>query len=153
MYKSPVGEIEISATSKGITSLFFKKVEILNPNPSPLIQNCILQLQEYFEGKRKIFTLSLDIQGTEFQIKVWTELLKIPYGSTKTYLDISRAIGDQKATRAVGNANGKNKISIVIPCHRVIGADGKLTGYAGGLHIKKWLLDFERKSHQTELFE
>lgn len=92
------------------------------------------------------------MQGTDFQKKVWNELLKIPYGKTCSYLDIAKALGNKLSIRAVGNANGKNPVSIIIPCHRVIGSDGNLVGYGGGLWRKKWLLDFENKS-QTELFD
>lgn len=114
-------------------------------NSSGLLQKAMQQLEEYFRGNRKQFDLPLNPQGTPFQQKVWNELLKIDYGSTATYLQMAKRLGDVKAIRAAASANGKNPIGIIIPCHRVIGADGKLTGYAGGLHRKQWLLEHEAK--------
>lgn len=113
-----------------------------------------LQLTEYVKGERKVFDLPLLLIGTEFQKKVWNELLTIPYGTTSTYLELSKKIGDEKAIRAVATANGANAISIIVPCHRIIGSDGKLVGYAGGLPAKKKLLDLEGalKSSQMSLF-
>lgn len=108
------------------------------------------QLDEYFAGKRTSFDLPLDLQGTEFQLKVWNELLKIPYGKTISYKELSLRLGNLLAIRAAGAANGANPISIIVPCHRVIGSDGSLTGYAGGLWRKKWLLELE--SGTAELF-
>ncbi len=108
------------------------------------------ELNEYFSGKRKIFTVPLDMVGTEFQKQVWTLLLNIPYGETRSYMQQSLALGDSKKIRAVANANGKNKISVIVPCHRVIGSDGSLTGYASGLERKEWLLNLESK--QKSLF-
>lgn len=102
------------------------------------------QLREYFDGKRREFALDLDLNGTEFQRAVWSEVAKIAFGETRTYLDIARALGDPNLVRAVGAANGANPVAIVIPCHRVVGTDGSLTGYAGGLSRKRWLLDHER---------
>lgn len=101
------------------------------------------QLKEYFIGKRKVFNVKLKFKGTDFQIKVWNELLKIPYGETRAYKDIAISIGNEKAYRAVGNANNKNKIAIIVPCHRVIGSNGNLVGYAGGTYKKKKLLEIE----------
>lgn len=111
----------------------------------PLIQQCIDQLNEYFEGSRKIFDIPLQQEGTPFQQKVWAQLLNIGYGKTISYLTLSKQIGDTKAIRAVGTTNGKNQIAIIVPCHRVIGSDGSLTGYAGELWRKKWLLEHEGK--------
>ena len=111
-----------------------------------------LQLSEYFEGKRKEFSFKLNPKGTDFQQKVWQELLKIPFGKTTSYLELSKQLGDVKAIRAVAAANGKNPLWIVVPCHRVIGSDGSLTGYAGGLWRKKWLLEHENPSPQQSLF-
>jgi len=108
--------------------------------------DCVRQLDEYFDGKRQTFSLNLAPQGTPFQRQVWDALLQIPYGVTRSYQDIARAIGNPKAVRAVGGSNARNPIAIVIPCHRVIGANGKLTGYAGGLKYKRALLDLERSS-------
>ena len=107
---------------------------------------------KYFEGKRNQFDLNLNPAGTDFQKKVWNELLQIPYGKTCSYLDIAKRLGDPKSIRAAATANGKNPLWIVIPCHRVIGSDGSLTGYAGGLWRKKWLLDHENPVKQTSLF-
>lgn len=110
-----------------------------------LIKQTIAQLNEYKDGKRKEFDIPLHLEGTPFQIKVWQELQKIPYGKTATYKDIAIRVGSPKAYRAIGNANNHNRIMIVIPCHRVIGADGKLVGYAGGLDLKETLLLLEKK--------
>lgn len=117
-----------------------------------VLQEVVTQLSEYFEGKRKDFDLKLNPKGTEFQQKVWKALLEIPYGKTRTYLEQSKILGDVKAIRAVASANGKNPLWIVVPCHRVIGSDGSLTGYAGGLWRKKWLLEHENPSTQQSLF-
>ena len=157
-YNSPLGLIEISGKENSITSLYFVEEGLNNQFKSNLyLENCAAQLDEYFNGKRKDFDLKLEPEGSDFQRKVWNELLKIQYGETKSYLQMSKLIGDVLAIRAVANANGKNKISIVIPCHRVIGSNGSLTGYAGGLWRKKWLLQHEQKFNrgekQTELFE
>lgn len=154
-YKSPIGTLEITGGSKGIYSIIF--VDETSENPSQVIateiQNCIQQLDEYFKGTRKEFELKLAPKGTKFQGKVWKELLKVPYGKTKSYSQQSIALGDLKAIRAVATANGKNPISIIIPCHRIIGSDGSLTGYAGGIWRKKWLLEHEGVlKKQTSLF-
>ena len=116
------------------------------------LRECVLQLKEYFKGERTNFNLLLNPQGTKFQKLVWKELCDIEYGKTTSYLVQSKKIGDVKAVRAVAAANGKNPISIVIPCHRVIGSDGSLTGYAGGIWRKKWLLDYESPLKQLLLF-
>jgi len=121
--------------------------------PDILIQ-CLNQLDEYFKGSRKKFDLHLEPEGTQFQQKVWSLVSRIPFGRTTSYLEIARNTGSQKNTRAVGLANGKNPVPIIIPCHRVIGSNGKLTGYAGGLERKRWLLLHEQKhsSHRDKLF-
>lgn len=116
------------------------------------MQNAIEELQEYFEGNRTHFTFKIQPKGTDFQQKVWQELINIPYGKTISYLDLAKKLGDVKAIRAVASANGKNPLWIVVPCHRVIGTDGSLTGYAGGLWRKKWLLEHENPSNQGSLF-
>lgn len=116
------------------------------------LQDCVVQLNDYFEGKRTSFNLNLNPSGTFFQKQVWDELQNIPFGKTISYLDLSKKLGDVKAIRAVASANGKNPLWIVVPCHRVIGTDGSLTGYAGGLHRKQWLLQYESPSKQQSLF-
>lgn len=151
-YNSPLGLIEIQSTEGGLRAVNFTTEKILTEVPDVHNQLTISQLEEYFNKKRKTFDLPLDMEGTDFQKRVWTELYKIPYGKTCSYMDIARALGDPKTIRAVGMANGSNKIGIIIPCHRVIGSDGSLTGYAGGIQRKKWLLDFESDTHQGELF-
>jgi methylated-DNA-[protein]-cysteine S-methyltransferase len=124
-----------------------------NENGIPLVlQEVVTQLNDYFEGKRTEFDVLLNPQGTDFQKKVWNGLLQIPYGKTMSYLELSKQLGDVKAIRAVASANGKNPLWIIIPCHRVIGTDGSLTGYAGGLWRKKWLLELENPSPQQTLF-
>lgn len=116
------------------------------------LQEAVLQLQEYFDGSRREFSFKMAPNGTDFQKKVWQQLLAIPYGTTLSYLELARQLGDVKAIRAVAAANGKNPLWIALPCHRVIGSDGSLTGYAGGLWRKKWLLEHENPSDQTSLF-
>jgi len=110
---------------------------------TPTIKNAIREIEEYLDGDRKIFTVPIELYGTKFQVKVWNELLKIPYGETKTYKEIAKSIGNEKACRAVGGANNKNPIPIIVPCHRVIGSNSSLVGYKGGLQIKKALLEVE----------
>ncbi|MDD3720893.1 MAG: methylated-DNA--[protein]-cysteine S-methyltransferase [Lutibacter sp.] len=117
-----------------------------------ILQDCVQQLTDYFNGTRKQFNLKLNPEGTDFQKRVWKELLNVPYGKTRTYLEQSKQLGDVKAIRAVASANGKNPIWIIIPCHRIIGSDGSLTGYAGGIWRKKWLLEHENPSTQKSLF-
>ncbi|MBL7884214.1 MAG: methylated-DNA--[protein]-cysteine S-methyltransferase [Bacteroidia bacterium] len=155
-YKSPIGLLEISADKDSITSLYFvdEKTQPISKS-NELLKESVIQLEEYFNGIRKEFGLKLNPHGTDFQKKVWNELEKIPFGKTFSYLDISIKLGDANATRAVGNANGSNPISIIIPCHRVIGVNGKLVGYGGGLWRKEWLLNHEKNitfGQQTELF-
>lgn len=143
-YISPVGNIIIKENGNAITNISFGQGERENEcPPSPLIIRTINQLREYFEGKRKIFDLPLSPKGTDFQKKVWQSLLEIPYGETRSYKEIATKVGNPKACRAVGTANNKNPIAIVIPCHRVIGKNGKLTGYAGGMEIKSYLIKLE----------
>lgn len=150
---TPLGLTEIQGDENGISKIYIRdeNVEITSKIPSKL-KEAVLQLQEYFEGKRTHFTFLLHPSGTEFQKKVWQELLKIPFGKTCSYIELAKKLGDVKAIRAVASANGKNPLWIVIPCHRVIGADGSLTGYAGGLWRKKWLLEHENPSVQKTLF-
>lgn len=155
-YSSPIGIIEITGNEEGIASLYFVDAKKDDSTTIPAeLKECVYQLDEYFKGIRKEFGLKLNPQGSEFQKKVWNQLLKVPFGKTASYLQISKQLGDSNATRAVGNANGSNPISIVIPCHRVIGSNGKLTGYSGGLWRKEWLLNHEKTllfGKQAELF-
>lgn len=151
-YHSPIGLIELSANHKQIIGLYFVEKEDASTDIPEILTTALKQLDEYFSGKRINFELDLLPKGTEFQKKVWDQLLKIPFGTTKSYLDIANALDDRNALRAVGNANGKNKISIIIPCHRVIGANGSLTGFGGGIWRKKWLLEHEQKYVQVSLF-
>jgi len=152
--KTPLGFATIQGNENGINSIYILDAsENLTEHIPINLQNCALQLQEYFEGKRQAFDLPLAPQGTEFQKKVWQALLEIPFGKTKSYLELSRKLGDVNAIRAVASANGKNPLWIVIPCHRVIGSDGSLTGYAGGLWRKKWLLEHECPPKQQTLFK
>ena len=152
--ETPLGILEITGSEKGIRSVsFLNEIEVSRSEevPEPL-RACNQQLEEYFEGLRKEFSLPLDPEGTEFQKRVWNRLLQIRYGETLTYGQQSAELGDMKAIRAVAAANARNPLAILIPCHRVIGADGSLTGYAGGLWRKKWLLDHENPPLQTSLF-
>lgn len=144
-YESAIGPLEIVGTEEAIQALHFVD-EATGDAPAalpPVITDCLAQLDEYFGGRRREFTLSLAPAGTDFQQQVWRQLLTIPFGQTVSYLDIAVAIGNEKAVRAVGLANGRNPISLIIPCHRVIGSDGTLTGYGGGLWRKEWLLKHE----------
>ena len=155
-YSSPIGLIEVTGNDEGILGVYFMDIKKkTSATPHPCLKECIYQLDEYFKGIRKEFGLKLNPKGTAFQEKVWSKLLTVPYGKTASYLDISKLIGDVKATRAVGNANGSNPISVIIPCHRVIGVNGKLVGYGGGIKRKEWLLNHERNTlhgKQTTLF-
>lgn len=146
-YQTPLGKIVLIENGSAITRLIFSEVlpEGVNCTETPLLKKAVLELQEYFAGTRKRFDLPLSPQGTDFQQKVWKALQDIPYGAVVSYKDIALAIGNEKACRAVGGANNKNPISIIIPCHRVIGADGSLVGYGGGLEIKRRLLALEKQ--------
>ena len=149
---SPLGITKIVGDENGISIIsILSEGEISKTIPIEL-QEAVSQLQEYFEGKRTDFNFKLNPKGTEFQQKVWKGLLEIPFGKTMSYLELSKKIGDVKAIRAVASANGKNPLWVVIPCHRVIGTDGSLTGYAGGLWRKKWLLEHENPNNQQSLF-
>lgn len=148
-YHSPVGILKISGTADYISEVSFhdgseKRTEASNELP-PLIIHCIEQLIQYFNGERRNFDLPIHQQGTPFQLTTWSLLMGIPYGKTISYIELAIRTGDPKATRAVANANGKNHVAIIVPCHRVIGANRELTGYGGGLWRKKWLLDHEMK--------
>ena len=142
-YASPLGDLMILASEKGVTHLFFSKEERKEEIPTSLTDQCITELEEYFSRGRKFFTVELDLQGSDFQKRVWAELLTIPFGKTISYEALAIRIGDIKAVRAVGLANGQNPIAIIVPCHRVIGKNGDLTGYGGGIENKEWLLYYE----------
>ena len=152
---SPVGRLTLAATDRGLAAVLWERdregrVHLLldREDPTqPVLVEAGRQLREYFEGTRRTFTVPLDPAGTEFQRRVWNALRTIPFGETRTYADIARQIGRPAAVRAVGAANGRNPLSIVAPCHRVIGSDGRLTGFAGGLDTKAFLLRFEGISH------
>ncbi|MCX7549000.1 methylated-DNA--[protein]-cysteine S-methyltransferase [Xanthomarina sp. F1114] len=151
--KTPLGFTKITGDENGISSIIVLNSEERITDIIPIeLEDCVQQLKEYFEGLRKNFDLELNPEGTDFQKRVWDALLKIPFGKTLSYLELSKQLGDVKAIRAVANANGKNPLWIVVPCHRVIGSDGSLTGYAGGLHRKKWLLEHESPYKQQSLF-
>ena len=144
-YDTNLGIIGIKDNNKSITEIFFSKDKIGdNIKETDLIKACFRQLKEYFEGKRKEFNVPIEAKGTEFQNKVWKALLDIPYGETRSYKDIAIAIGNEKACRAIGMANNKNPISIIIPCHIVVGSNGKLIGYGGGIDKKEKLLNIEK---------
>lgn len=148
-YASPIGVIEIAGSEHFISSvLFAEREEILNfpTNDTPqLLLDCSTELDEYFNGQRKDFSVLYKLEGTIFQTSVWQALTTVPYGKTASYKEIAQQIANEKAVRAVGMTNSKNVISIIVPCHRVIGQNGKLTGYAGGLWRKQWLLEHELK--------
>lgn len=149
---SPLGITKIEGDEKGVAVISVLSEGELSTTIPNQLQEAVLQLQEYFEGKRQDFTFKLNPKGTDFQQKVWKELLNIPFGRTISYLDLSKKLGDVKVIRAAASANGKNPLWIVVPCHRVIGTDGSLTGYAGGLWRKKWLLEHENPTTQQSLF-
>ncbi|MGE5411208.1 MAG: methylated-DNA--[protein]-cysteine S-methyltransferase [Clostridiales bacterium] len=168
LYDSPIGKIELTASYDGLKSLLFLEnnssisedalpVSDIQPGLSEYseeivscLKDSLKQLKEYFAGQRKIFSLRLAPEGTAFQKKVWNELQNISFGETISYLELSRRLGDTKAIRAVGGANGKNRIPIIIPCHRVIGENGKLVGYGGGLWRKHFLLNLEGSLGQLD---
>ncbi|PZO29307.1 MAG: cysteine methyltransferase [Flavobacteriaceae bacterium] len=149
---SPLGITKIVGDENGIAEIAILSEGNLSKTIPLELQEAVAQLSDYFDGKRQDFNLKLNPKGTDFQQKVWQELLQIPFGKTISYLDLSKKLGDVKAIRAVASANGKNPLWIVVPCHRVIGTDGSLTGYAGGLWRKKWLLEHEKPSIQQSLF-
>ena len=147
---SPLGVLKISTTTSHIHSVHFTdQTSIIQNNQNDLIKACMLQLEEYFAGNRKAFNLPLSQPGSEFQKRVWDLLYQIPFGKTLSYLELAKQYGDVKAIRAIASANGKNNLAIIVPCHRVIGSNRSLTGYAGGLWRKQWLLDHEAKHHTT----
>lgn len=153
LYHSPLGIIHIKVSGGHINELIYVNDEsgissetiTLPAEDKMILQKCITQFDEYFSGRRKVFDFPIKQAGTEFQQKVWDELIKIPFGKTISYLQLAQRLGDAKSIRAAASANGRNKLNIIVPCHRVIGSDGSLTGYGGGLSRKKWLLDHENK--------
>lgn len=150
--KTPLGIAEITGNENGISKISISEDGYQNAEIPEVLKEAASQLEDYFLGKRDQFTFKLNPSGTEFQKRVWLALLEIPFGKTKSYQELSIQLGDVKAIRAVASANGKNPLWIVVPCHRVIGSDGSLTGYAGGLWRKKWLLDHENPLKQQTLF-
>jgi methylated-DNA-[protein]-cysteine S-methyltransferase len=145
-YRSPIGNVVLNVTDMGVSEVYFsdEPVNAVSEN-NPIAAVCVAQLDEYFRGERREFSVPLDLRGTEFRMKVWRALLRIPYGKTSTYGRIAAEVGNAKAARAVGGANHNNPVSIIVPCHRVIGGDGGLTGYGSGLHLKQWLIEHEAK--------
>ena len=158
-YKAPFGVLTVVGSDLGIRFVTFNN----DAHPKPLeqlrisdteihdsVNDAITQLEEYFTGSRRDFELPLDLHGTEFQVEAWQALADIPYGHTATYGQQAASIGRPKAARAIGGANGRNPVAIVLPCHRIVGADGSLTGFGGGIEVKKWLLDHEQNMlHST----
>lgn len=163
--ESPVGPIILGAAQHRLclleftadgrwakrTADFTKHFGDVQNGDSPVLDQAERELQEYFAGERKTFDVPIHLAGTEFQMRVWEHLLRIPYGKTASYLEVAAALGDPNATRAVGGANGANRIAIIVPCHRVIAADGSLGGYGGGLPQKQWLLELESAAPQARL--
>jgi methylated-DNA-[protein]-cysteine S-methyltransferase len=149
---SPVGELKLVASDKGLVAILWENdsprrvrlSELVEDEQHPVLVETERQLEEYFAGKRKAFSVALDMRGTRFQKDVWEALLAIPFGETRSYGQLANQLGNPRATRAVGAANGRNPVSIIVPCHRVIGASGKLTGFAGGLDAKARLLGLEK---------
>ncbi|HEY3389948.1 MAG TPA: methylated-DNA--[protein]-cysteine S-methyltransferase [Prolixibacteraceae bacterium] len=152
--KSPIGILKLSSDELKLKSISFDAEDIVEVSYAPdILITAEKQLEEYFSGSRKVFDLPLDPEGTEFQCSVWKQVSAVSYGSTKSYVAIAREVKSPDSSRAVGMANGKNPLPIVIPCHRIIGQNGKLTGYAGGLDRKKWLLLHEQQhSDNNKLF-
>ncbi len=152
IYASPIGTLEINGSENGIRSIIYIETTETSDSIPDCLTDCVMQLEEYFNGNRTSFSLKLDPSGSEFQLRVWQQLVTIPFGDTISYLQLAVKTGDAKAVRAVGHANGQNRLNIIIPCHRVIGANGKLTGYGGGLWRKEWLLKHEIKDSMPGLF-
>jgi methylated-DNA-[protein]-cysteine S-methyltransferase len=149
-FNSPLGFLVLKSDGQYITCVSFSENDLQEQNSCEVLELCKAQLTSYFAGELLTFNLPVFPEGTEFQQKVWAELMKIPYGETITYMDLAVRLGDAKAIRAAGTANGRNPIAILIPCHRVIGAGNKLTGYAGGIWRKKMLLELEMKYNPTK---
>lgn len=154
LFDSPIGPLQLATSNAGITGIYMHEpthpprpedlgIQLASPTEHPILAQCASELEQYFAGQRTVFSVPLDAHGTEFQQRVWDKLVSIPFGQSRSYGELAIQLGDAKLTRAVGTANGRNPISIVVPCHRVIGADGSLTGYAGGLERKLFLLRLE----------
>ena len=152
--QAPFGMLTVVASDRGVRYITFEVdahpksyvgMDVHDDASHPVVARTLTQLREYLAGKRMSFDVPLDLQGTEFQVDAWKALGAIPYGSTVSYAQQAASIGRPKATRAIGSANGRNPVVIVLPCHRVIGANGSLTGFGGGLHVKSWLLDLEKQ--------
>jgi len=144
-YSSPIGWVEVTATPEGIASVLFmdNPAKAASENPPAHIQDCLAQLDEYFKGHRQTFDVPLIVKGTEFQVQVWEELAHIPYGKLTTYKALAHKLKSPAAIRAIGNANSRNRLRLIIPCHRVVGSDTNLVGYAGGVWRKEWLIEHE----------
>jgi len=152
--QAPFGKLTVVASDRGVRYITFEEdahpksyvgMDVHDDASHPVVARTLTQLREYLAGERTSFDVPLDLQGTEFQVDAWYALATIPYGSTVSYAQQAASIGRPKATRAIGSANGRNPVVIVLPCHRVIGANGSLTGFGGGLHVKSWLLDLEKQ--------
>lgn len=152
--KAPFGILTVVASDKGVRFCMFAQdahpksfegLVIKDDANHPMVKEALKQLREYFDGARKKFDLKLDLQGTEFQVAAWKSLAKVPYGKTASYAQQAASIGRPKAVRAIGGANGRNPVAVILPCHRIIGADGSLTGFGGGLPVKVWLLEHEQR--------
>jgi methylated-DNA-[protein]-cysteine S-methyltransferase len=148
----PFGELTVVASDKGVRYITFdndahpksyQNMSVIDDASHPVVARTVAQLHEYIKGTRRTFDVPLDLVGTEFQVQAWNALAKVPYGTTASYAQQAASIGRPKATRAIGAANGRNPVVVVLPCHRIVGADGSLTGFGGGLPVKKWLLDHE----------
>ena len=150
--QTPLGNATIVGDSAGISKICIEDNPYITTTIPEELQQAAQQLTEYFNGTRTTFDVKLNPKGTHFQQKVWAELQKIPFGKTISYIELAKKLGDPKVIRAAAAANGKNPLWVIIPCHRVIGADGSLTGYAGGLWRKKWLLELENPLQQMQLF-
>lgn len=152
--QAPFGMLTVVASDRGVRYITFEEdahpksyigMDVRDDAQHPVVATALMQLREYLDGSRVSFDVPLDLVGTEFQVDAWNALAKIPYAGTVSYAQQAASIGRPKATRAIGSANGRNPIVIVLPCHRVVGADGSLTGFGGGLHVKSWLLDLEKR--------
>lgn len=150
--ETPIGFANIIGDKNGISSVTLTSQKVKSDSIPEELLDCVTQLRAYFNEDLQSFNLNLNPEGTAFQKSVWNQLQTIPYGKTISYLELSKQLGDVKAIRAVANANGKNPLWIIIPCHRVIGSDGSLTGYAGGLYRKQWLINHESSNKQQSLF-